>query len=194
MAAKNTLSILETIKRKMKKLDKKPEIEDVNLDSDDDFQYISSGKKTDEEETKDESFDLEEKSDKKEADSLPKFEDNLGFEEEEEEIIKEETPIEPVNSEDSESIDSDIDSIDMGEETDLTADAESKDISTESNPPTVQLVLSKVSSSLFQLTPLLSFGSCSAIPVPSSQDCDKGYEPKIYDGESSDVFCSYNLK
>lgn len=74
MAEKNTLSILETIKKKMLKLDRKEEKTSSVVSSNEEFQYISSGPKT--EAAKPVEAKVEAVAAKN---PTPKFEDSLGL-------------------------------------------------------------------------------------------------------------------
>ena len=75
MAEKNTLSILETIKKKMHKLDQKSEKTVAPASSSEEFQYISSASKVEA------VADLEVKVPEQKIDTtMPKFEDDLGLE------------------------------------------------------------------------------------------------------------------
>jgi hypothetical protein len=75
MAEKNTLSILETIKKKMHKLDQKSEKTVAPASSNEEFQYISSTPKVEA------VADLEVKVSEQKIDTtMPKFEDDLGLE------------------------------------------------------------------------------------------------------------------
>jgi hypothetical protein len=81
MAEKNTLSILETIKKKMHKLDQKSEKTVAPASSNEEFQYISSTAKV---ET---AAVLETKVSEQKIDTtMPKFEDDLDLENLEKEI------------------------------------------------------------------------------------------------------------
>jgi len=75
MAEKNTLSILETIKKKMHKLDQKSEKTVAPASSNEEFQYISSAPK------EEAAAVLEAKVPEQKSDTtMPKFEDDLGLE------------------------------------------------------------------------------------------------------------------
>jgi cell pole-organizing protein PopZ len=74
MAEKNTLSILETIKKKMLKLDRKEEKASSVVSSNEEFQYISSGKQA--EAAKPAEVKVEAVA---ATNPTPKFEDNLGL-------------------------------------------------------------------------------------------------------------------
>jgi len=75
MAEKNTLSILETIKKKMHKLDQKSEKTVAPASSNEEFQYISSAPKVEA------TAVLEAKVPEQKSDTtMPKFEDDLGLE------------------------------------------------------------------------------------------------------------------
>jgi len=75
MAEKNTLSILETIKRKMHKLDQKVEPKVEASDVGEEFQYMGQGKS----ETK-KSDELPKQTQAAPASAMPEFKDDLGFE------------------------------------------------------------------------------------------------------------------
>ncbi len=72
MAEKNTLSILETIKKKMHKLDSKSENVSKISNIDDEFQYISSGNKSDATKAEEENLKINNF-----EDNLPKIEQDL---------------------------------------------------------------------------------------------------------------------
>ncbi|MES2961965.1 MAG: DUF2497 domain-containing protein [Pseudomonadota bacterium] len=122
MAEKNTLSILETIKKKMHKLDQKSEKTVAPASSNEEFQYISSAPKAEV------AAALEVKVPEQKIDStMPKFEDDLGLEDLGTEIappIPNTPPVAPVENKQPEALDDfNLDDLDLDSEAKTPAEA-----------------------------------------------------------------------